>query len=224
MNFENQLELGLGIYTSTEISRILRLPAHKVRRWINRYWDGELGKKYEGQYSWKTNNSQAVSFHTLIEFFVMMQLSEQGVRTRSLLDGHKILSDRFNSPFPFAMKEVLQNIRTDGKKIYFVINDDCILSLDGSNQLNLAFIDDFFKNIDFDSENLAFRYWPLGKNNSILIDPERKFGHPVIGNHNITPETIYNHFKGGDPAPYIAYVYNLTEKQVLDALEYCKAA
>jgi len=224
MNFENQLELGLGIYTPSEIGRILRMPTHKVRRWINRYWDGELGKRYEARYSWKTNESRAVSFHTLIEFYVMMELSEQGVRTRPLLEGHKILSDIFGSPFPFAMKEVLQNIRTDGKKIYFVVDKECILSLDGSGQLNLCFIDVFFKNLDFDTKNLALRYWPLGKNNSILIDPERKFGHPVIGNRNITPETIYNHFKGGDPAPYIAYVYNLTEKEVYDALEYCEAA
>lgn len=224
MNFENQLELGLGIYTPSEIARILRMPSHKVRWWINQYWDGELGEKYESQYSWKTKDSRAVSFHTLIEFYVMMELSEQGVRTRPLLEGHKILSDRFENPFPFAIKEVLQNIRTDGKKIYFIVDKERILSLDASGQWNLCFIDIFFKNIDFDTKNLAFRYWPLGKNNSILIDPDRKFGHPVIENHNIYPETIYNHFRAGDPVPYIAYVYNLTEKQVHDALEYCEAA
>lgn len=78
--------------------------------------------------------------------------------------------------------------------------------------------------MNFDTKNLAFRYWPLGKNNSIHFDPERKFGHSVIGNRNITQETIHTHFKSGDPAPYIAYVYNLTEKQVYDALEYCVAA
>lgn len=224
MNFENQLELGLGIYTPTEIARILRIPSRKVHWWIKRYWDGELGKRYEARYSWKTNNSKAVSFHKLIEFYVMMELSEQGVKTRPLLEAHKILSDRYKSPFPFAKKEVLQNIRTDGKRIYFVVDEASILALDGSGQLNLSFIEVFFKNIDLDTENLAFRYWPLGRCNSILIDPERKFGHPLIANRNIAPEIIYNHIKSGDPVNYIAHVYNLTEKQVDDALEYCNAA
>jgi hypothetical protein len=47
MEFENQLKLGIGIYTPSEIAKILRLPYHKVLRWIDKYWDGELGKEYE---------------------------------------------------------------------------------------------------------------------------------------------------------------------------------
>jgi uncharacterized protein (DUF433 family) len=223
MNFENQLEIGIGIYTPSEIAQILRLPYHKIHRWLNRYWDGELGEKYESKYSWQIDKSKAVSFHTLIEFYVMMQLSESGIRTREVLKAHLQLSKWYDSSFPFAIKEVLQGIETDKKKIYFRSGDN-IITLDGSNQLNLQIIESFFSNLDFDSNNLASRYWPMGKQNSIVLDPKRKFGHPVIENYNIYPETIYKLYKAGDPIPYIAHVYELTEQQVNNAIEFCQAA
>jgi len=223
MIFENKPQLGLGIYTPAEIAQILRLPYYKVNRWIDKYWDGELGQEFEKSYSWKTENSKAVSFHTLVEFYVMMQFADAGVKTRKVLEAHKELSQNFNTSFPFALKEVLDGINTDGKRIFFSLNDNT-LTLDGTKQLNLGFIKVFFKKLDFDANNLASKLWPLGKEKSILIDPSRKFGHPVMEMKNIYPETIYGHFKAGDPIEYISYVYELTEKEVRDAIEFIAAA
>ena len=194
-----------------------------MSRWIDKYWDGELGVEFEKRYSWKIENSKAVSFHTLVEFYVMMQFAEAGVKTRKVLEAHKELSQIYSTPFPFALKEVLDGINTDGRKIYFTSNGNTI-TLDGTKQLNLEFIKVFFRNLEFDANNLASRLWPLGKKNSILIDPERRFGHPVLNDKNVYPETIYGHFKAGDPVEYISHVYELTEKEVQDAIEYMQAA
>src|SRR5690554_5043245 len=161
MIFENKPQLGLGIYTPAEISQILRLPYYKVNRWIDKYWDGELGQEFEKRYSWKTENSKAVSFHTMVEFYVMMQFSDAGVKTRKVLEAHKELSKSFNTKFPFALKEVLDGINTDGKRIFFSLNDNTI-TLDGTKQLNMEFINLFFKKLDFDANNLASKLWPLG--------------------------------------------------------------
>ena len=155
-----------------------------MSRWIDKYWDGELGVEFEKRYSWKIENSRAVSFHTLVEFYVMMQFAEAGVKTRKVLEAHKELSHIYRTPFPFALKEVLDGINTDGRKIYFTSNGNTI-TLDGTKQLNLEFIKVFFRNLEFDANNLASRLWPLGKKNSILIDPERRFGHPVLNDKNV---------------------------------------
>ena len=223
MEFENQLEIGNGIYTPSEIAKILRVPYAKVFRWITKYWDGELGKEFAERYSWKVENSMAVSFHTLVEFHSLMQFAEAGVKTRQVLEAHKDLSGTYDTAFPFAMKEVLDNIKTDGFKIYLSKNRD-VVTLDGTRQLNLDFIRFFFRKLDFDSGNIATRFWPLGKEKSILIDPKRKFGHPVIDDRNIYPETIHGHYIAGDPIAYISHVYNLSEKQIQYALEFCEAA
>ncbi len=223
MRFENEIEIGVGIYTIRELSRILRIPYAKLSRWINRYWDGELGREFEQCYSWKTGKSKAVGFHTLVEFYIFYCLSEAGVKTRAVLNAHKELSQIFETPHPFAHREVTHNIKTDGTRIYLKAKDK-IITLDGTKQLNLQFLKIFFKNLEFNIENIVVRFWPLGKKGSIVVDPKRKFGHPVLENSNVYPETIYNLYKGRETKEYIAFLYGLTLKQVEDSIEYCKAA
>lgn len=223
MNFENKPQIGIGIYTASEIARILRIPYRTVYTWMNKYWDGTLGRNYGSNYSWINNGSRSVSFHTFIEFYVMMRFSEAGVKPKQVIEAHKELARMYKTAFPFALKEVLQGINSDGKHVYLKTKQG-IIELNGTKQFNLDLIQLFFINLEFDNDNLASKFWPIGKEKSILIDPERRFGHPVIDGKNILPEVIFNHYKAGDPVAYIAHVYKLSEQEVNNALEYCRAA
>jgi uncharacterized protein (DUF433 family) len=223
MDFENKLQINNGIYTMPDISKILRIPYYKVNKWVNCYWDERLGSLFENKYSWTVENTKAVSFHTLIEFYVLYLLGEAGVSTRNVLNAHIELSKDFNTPFPFAQRSILQGMNTDGRKVFFE-NKDGIIELDGKKQFKIEFIKTYFKNIDFDSDLLATRFWPLGKERNIIVDPQRQFGHPVIGSTNIYPETFYNLYKAGEPIEFIAFTYEVDSKLVKDAIEYCQAA
>jgi len=223
MDFENDLRINNGIYTLPDVSKILRIPYYKVNKWVNCYWDIQLGSTFENKYSWTIKNTKAISFHTLIEFYVLILLGEAGVSTRNVLQAHLELSKYYNTAFPFAQRAILEGIRTTGKKIYFETNDG-IISLDGTKQFKLDFIRTFFKNLDFDTELIASRFWPLGKNKNIVVDPMRQFGHPVIGATNIFPETLYNLYKAGEPIDFIAFTYEIDPNNVLDAVEFCTAA
>ncbi len=199
------------------------MPYHKVNLWVNKYWDSKLGKDFEEKYSWKIQNSKAINFHTLIEFYLLILFADAGVKTREVLNAHKELSTRFNTKYPFSKKDILDKIKTDGKKI-FLQTDGITISLDGTKQLNLTFIKQFFKNLDFDDNSIASKFWPLGRDKSIIIDPKRQFGHPIIEKTNIFPETIFNMYKAGEPIEFIAFTYDLNQESILDAIEYCKAA
>ncbi|WP_340077158.1 DUF433 domain-containing protein [Leptobacterium sp. I13] len=223
MIFENSLTIGNGVYTIPEVAKILRLPYHKVNLWVNNYWDGELGKAFKGKYSWSVNKSKAISFHTLVEFYILILFAEAGVKTRDVLNAHIELTKKFNTAFPFAQKEILKKIHTDGKKIFLELNGDTI-SLDGTEQLNLGFIKQFFKNLDFDDDSIASRFWPLGRKKNIIVDPKKQFGHPTIKDTSIYPETLYNLHKAGEPISFIAFTYEIDEKSVKDAIDYCNAA
>jgi uncharacterized protein (DUF433 family) len=223
MDFENNVKINNGIYTIPEIGRILRLPYQRVNYWINKYWDNELGEILQGKYSWTIDNTRAVSFHTLIEFFVFFHLSEVGVRPKEVLNAHIELSKVFNTPFPFAQKNILKNIRTTGRNI-FLETKQGIISLDGTKQFKIEFIRGFYRNLEFNNELIASRFWPLGKEKSILIDPRRQFGHPVLGSTNIYPETIYNLYKAGEPIDFLAFAYEIDPKIISDAIDYCQAA
>lgn len=211
---QHKLELGDGIYTVADISEILQLPTAKVRRWLAAYWN---------QYSWTIDRSVAVSFQALVEFYVLYHLGEAGIPTKEVIRAKTALSEWFNTPFPFAQKKIVENIQTDQYRIYLEFEGH-IVSVDGTKQLNLEFIRQFFHKLDFDQESIALRFWPRGKEKSIVVDPQRQFGHPVIGKTNIYPETIFGLYQGGESIPFICSAYNLVEKEVQDAIEYCKAA
>ena len=219
----NKLAIGNGIYTVPDIARILQLPYSKVNTWLNEYWDGKLGRAFKGKYSWRVDSTRAVGFHTLIEFYVMMQFAEAGVKPTQVLKAHNELSKQFKSIFPFAQQQVINNISTDGKKIYFNI-DGTAMSLDGSKQFNLDFIKIFFRKLDFDNELLAARLWPLGRNKAVVCDPQHKFGQPVINGTNIQTEAIYQMYLAKEPIAFIASLYELPEKKVKDAISFHKNA
>lgn len=224
MDFENKLALNTGIYTAKDISKILRISVSKVNRWIKSYWDGRFGKEFKKTYSWKVADTRAIGFHTLIEVYILTLFADAGVKTKEVLKAHDELSKLYKTPFPFARKDILENIKTDGKKIFIKITEDNILSLDGKKQFQIEFIKLFFKNLVFDYNLLANKFYPLGKDKDIVVDPTRQFGHPVIGQTNIFPESIYNMYKAGEPKKFIAFTYEISEREVQSAIEYCKAA
>ncbi len=212
------LTLGEGIFTVQDMARILRLPAPKIRSWLNRYWDSRFGK-----HSWGVHQTKAVNFHTLVEFYVTLLLKEAGVPSRAIFKAHDQLSALFHTSFPFAHREVLTGLLCDGKRIYLDMQEG-VVSLDGTNQLNLDFIRDFLRNIEFGEDLLASKLYPRGKDSAIVVDPQRQFGHPVVENTNIHPETLYSLHLGGEPISFIASIYQIPEQAVRDAIDFCKAA
>ena len=223
MSFENTLAIGNGIYTVPDVANILRLPYHKVNTWLNEYWDGKLGKAFKGKYSWRVDSTRAVGFHTLVEFYVMMQFADAGVKATQVLNAHIELSKTYDTIFPFAQKQIIENISTDGKKIYLDIEGTAI-TLDGSKQFNLDFIKLFFKKLDFDKELLATKLWPIGKRKAVVCDPQHKFGQPVIDGTNIQTEALYKMYLAKEPIPFIAGLYELPEQKVKDAISFHKNA
>lgn len=222
---KNTPQLGSGMYTVPDIAHILRVPAVKVNRWVKEYWDKKFAVSFGNSYSWKSGSSRAVDFQTLIELCICFKFSEEGISTKAIIEAHQALSRQFNNPHPFASEQILPRITADEKKIYFKEGDDLIYSLDPHRQFNVVqFIQLFFKNIEFNEDSIAQRLWPLGKGKHIVVDPGHQFGQPVIENTNIYPETLYGLYKAGEHIHFIAHIYEISEQDVNDAIEFCMAA
>ncbi|HPI30059.1 MAG TPA: DUF433 domain-containing protein [Bacteroidales bacterium] len=212
--------LGLGIYTIPDMASILGIPYAKVLRWINTFWNDRFGSKYGHSYSWNIDLTKAVNFHTLIELYTFYELSQAGVKTKEILQAHELLSIEYATHYPFANKIILNSIRTDGRKILFEQKDGSIHTIDAAKQFNLGFIREFFKNLDFDTDSLAIRLWPLGKEKSIVCDPHHQFGQPVINGTNIQSEALYRMHLAKEPINFIASLYNISPKNVKHAIEF----
>ena len=218
-NFHKR-QLGSGIYTIPDISKLLGIPQAKVRRYLNEYWDDRLGKKLFNQtYSWSADNKiKAVNFYTLIELYTCFHLQEMGVSTYQVLKSRTAMSKELNSPYPFASSKLL----TDGKKIWYEFKDS-IVKADGSRQTDFVeFIKKFAGKIDFNSQKIAERFYPATKNSSIVVDPHHQFGQPTIDGTNINSEVIFSMHESGEPINAISILYDLTAKQVNDAITFHK--
>ena len=213
-------KLGAGIYTISDISILLSLPQAKVRRYLNQYWDERLGKDlFDDTYSWSVrNNIKAVNFYTLIELYICFYLQELGVPPKQILKSRLTIAKDLNVPYPFASAKLL----SDGKKVWYEFKD-CIANADGSRQTDFVeFIRDFVHKIEFDSNKIAERFWPAGREKSIVVDPHHQFGQPVIEGTNINTEAIYSMYESGEPVESIGILYDITENQVKDAICFYK--
>jgi uncharacterized protein (DUF433 family) len=218
--FKKKYQLGHGIYTVPDISRLLKMPQSKVRRYINEYWDERLGRKlFNETYSWSVDNrTKAVNFHTLIELHVCFYLKELGLSTRSILKSRESMSKDLNLAYPFANAKLL----AFGNKIWYEFKDS-IVNADGTKQSDFKeFIEDFASKIDFDTNKIAQRFWPDGKESDVLIDPHHQFGQPILRGTNINAEVIYSMYESGEPIESLGILYDLTKKQIFDAISFYK--
>ncbi len=217
-------KLGTGIYTLPDIALILGIPYPKVVRWVNSFWNDRFGSRYGQSYTWTVDLTKAVNFPTLIELFTFYQLSNAGVSTRELLKAHEILSVQYNTQYPFATKKILESLRTEGKKVLFEQKDGSIYTVDLTKQFKLNFIREFYINLDFGTDSLAARFWPNGKDKSVVCDPHHQFGQPTIEGTNIQSETLYKMYLAEEPVEFIADLYELPVIQVENAIEFHKTA
>ncbi|MCF2490334.1 DUF433 domain-containing protein [Dyadobacter sp. CY347] len=219
MNDETQTTFGLGtgLYTVPDIAAILHLPKSKVRRWLKDYWNNQFSTDDQPGFSDGFGNELVTNFYTLIEFFAFYQLRQEGVTTQKIIKAHKVLGETFETKYPFAKS----NILTDGRHVLFSGKVGEIIRADETLQITIKEIfEPFCRKIDFNKNDLAERFFPLGKDHSIVIDPKRQFGQPVIGNTNILSESVFNLFRGGESVEVIQRLYDLTKAQVNDAIFY----
>jgi uncharacterized protein (DUF433 family) len=215
-------QLGAGIYTIADISHLLNVPKSKVRKYINEYWDERLGRKlFNETYSGSVDNKiKAVNFYTLIELATCFYLQEQGVSPKQILKSREAISKELNIAYPFATA----NLLTDGKRIWYEFKE-CIVNADGSRQTNLVeFIKSFAEKIEFNSNKVAERFWPDGKESIVVVDPHHQFGQPIIEGTNINAEVIYSMYESGETINTIEILYDITEKEVRDVIRFYKTA
>lgn len=210
-------QLGSGIYTIPEVAFILKLPVAKVRRWMGEFWDVRLAEKYNINYSVGNGREKVTNFYTLIEFYVFYQLRELNVSTNKIFIAHQDMAQQLNSPYPFASSKIL----SDGKSVLFTLNDGTVVNADKTRQSALReIIEQFCKKIEFSSSSTAERFYPLGKEKHIVVDPHHQFGQPVVKQTNILAQTLFDLYQAGETACSLSGLYDVSEKDVSYAIEF----
>jgi uncharacterized protein (DUF433 family) len=213
--------LGIGLYTIPDVANILNLDRTLVRRWLREYWGNQFPLKGKSFASWGKGREKAIHFFTLIEFYVFYQLRKLRVSAQNIARSHEIISQELNTAFPFANSQIL----TDGRKIFYTVKGDLIINADQPKQINItSIIEAFCHKNDFGNDFNALRYWPLGKEKNIVVDPCHQLGQPTVKNTNIIAETLDSMYTSGEKTGFISSLYNVSEDDVMASIELFKKA
>jgi len=210
--------IGEGIFTVSEASTILGLPKSLIGRWLKKYWESDFANSGNMTYTWGEKRNRAFNFYTLIEIITVHSLRQIGVSFKKIKLAHRQLTKLLNMSYPFAFSKLM----SDGKLIFWDYSESVLIDLDKSLQLSFKkIIEPFCKRIDFNGETqLAERYWPLGKDHSIVVDPHHCFGQPIISGTNITTSSVFKLLSAGEEKMSIAAIYNLTLAEIEDVVLY----
>ena len=78
--------------------------------------------------------------------------------------------------------------------------------------------DPFLDTLDYQND-FSRRWWPLGRDDLVVVDPDYGFGSPVIVGSSLPTVLVGERREVGDPPEVIAYDFSLTPEQVASALK-----
>ena len=120
-----------------------------------------------------------LDFLDLVEIRYVKAFVEAGVSWHVLRAAHERAAEMLHVDHPFATKRFF----TDGQTILTRVAEPAFLDLMG-NQLAFSRILGRYlagaEGLDFDDNDMARRWWPMGRKRLVVIDAERSFGQPIV--------------------------------------------
>lgn len=163
-------------------------------------------------------------FLTLVELYLVAQLRQRGVSMAAIRAAREELSHRYKTDHPFALGGLLSS----GKLLLHELGDGVLLELGTKGQTAFErILQPFCDRLEFDkATTLARRFFPMGRDCPVVVDPRHAFGRPAIEGTNVTTEAIMSLVRGGETVEDIADSLDITPEAVkaAKAFELSKAA
>ena len=199
-------------YSPAESARLLRnVSPGTVRRWLGSVGTGP------GVLA-RPRNTNWASFLDLVELYIALELQKQsGISTVALRERLNEASVRTRMEHPLARRSFL----LEGRKLWLP-TDEGVVDLGEHWQLGLeVVVRSVARNIDFDANELAERWWPQGREAGVVIDPRVAFGDPIVAETRINTDVLYDLWEAEDhDLDLVAEAYALQAKQVQGAIEF----
>ena len=195
---------GVGLYAISQASRLLNMAPTRLTQWFFSYSETRTPTLHEAKFP--SSHGRILTFQELMEARSVLRFNEAGVTMRSISKTNTALKKFLKIPYPLTSKKLV----TDGRKIFLDDPEnnrslDILMSQENFRNVILQ----TFKDIDFEDDFPRF-WWPVGKKQGIVLDPERCFGKPILDEIRLPTETIYEqtkaHEKRGAKDPLSLFV------------------
>jgi uncharacterized protein (DUF433 family) len=228
MTQERQSVLGIGVYSVPEAARLTGVSAPRIRRWLT----GSTVKSGEALRRtaplWRrqipSEDSVALSFRDLLEVRFVDAFLCHGVRWKVIRTAAEKAAEIIADSHPFSTKQ----FKTDGRSIFAEIvqrsGEESLLDLAKSQYAFKSVVEPFlFEGVEFpEGGDQPVRWWPLGRDHRVVLDPERSFGRPIITPESVPTAILARAFQAEGSIDSVARWYEVDPRSVLDAVEFEK--
>lgn len=206
------------LYSFAEADRIVRVSPGTSRRWLKGYsfrYGGE--RRAMPPVTPGPGEQEAVSFIDLMEVAAVSELRRKRFSYKRIR--------QINAYCRIYLKErrplVTQKFKVAGQDIFLDADFDVLVDV-GREAGMLAWrevLEPFLEDVEYEND-LARRWWPLGKKHMVVVDPDYGFGLPVVEGTGVRTEIIAERYRAGDNAEEIAYDFDVSPTQIKDALQW----
>lgn len=210
------------LYTYAEADRLAGVSRGTSSRWVKgyKYWNpyGERVRQPSMTARPEERPEEGVSFLDLVSIKAIDGLKKLNFSTRAIRRVVEYCQDALGIDYPLATR----TFKVDRRRIYVEAGDGHLLEVLGGQQGAQAWdaiLDPFLDALDYQND-LARRWWPLGKDELVVVDPAYGFGSPVIVGSGLRTELVGERDEVGDEPEVIAHDFNLTLEQVESALKF----
>ncbi len=217
--------IGVGIYTVPDAHRLSGVASARIRRWLVGYRYANNGQFKQSPPKWQRqlpllHGEAALGFLDLMEVRVVSALRERGISWQRIRQAQSQARTLFGTDHPFAD----DRFRTDGRDLFYYMdreaaNDRYLVNLAKSQFAFEQVIKPYFINLDF-VRHQAARWWPLGQNRGVVVDPRRSFGQPIVNDRGIPTAVLAEAFRAEGSADLVARWYGVDIRAVRDATEF----
>jgi uncharacterized protein (DUF433 family) len=206
------------LYSFAEADRIAKVSSNTSRRWLKGYSFLYKDALHEMPAITPTaETKEAVSFVDLMEVATIDKLRKKGFSFKQI---RKInVTARFYLKRPRPL--VTETFKVRGRDIFIDEGFGILLNVGHGAGMQAwdEVLDPFLDTVEYEGE-IVRRWWPLGKDVAVLVDPDFGFGLPVVEGTGVRTEIIAERHRAGDSTDEIAYDFDVTPKQINDALQW----
>jgi uncharacterized protein (DUF433 family) len=218
--------IGIGLYTVAEASRLTAISQGRLGRWLRGYTYRAGDARAISEPVWHRqvpdiDGTVGLGFLDLMEARFVDAFRKANVPWPVIRRCAEHARELIGSDHPFSS----QRFRTDGRTIFAEVIDRAgerqLLDL-AKSQLAFGRVigPSLYAGIEFSNRHMPARWWPLGQQTPVVIDPARSFGQPIVSDSGVPTSTLADAVAAEGSVAQVARLFRVKPRSVRAALRF----
>jgi uncharacterized protein (DUF433 family) len=222
------IAFGVGIYSFADAARFVDAPAAELRRWARGYaYKGRDGVVAQSSAvlaapQLLSSGLDGVGFRDLLELRFIKAFRDHGVSMHAVRLASQNAKEVLRSDHPFTNRQ----FKTDGRSIFVSVynesGDESLVDIVKKQNVFKTIISPaLYAGIEFDESEGALRWYPLQRSRSVVLDPSRAFGQPIVSEAGVPTATLAEMLRAEDgDVDRVARIFDVSRDAVLKAQQF----